>query len=97
VPSRQREYRVHLAGKAWRWVYKSLKRRRLAGLCNYTDRTVTICTSVRGVERLDTELHEALHALQSFASEEHTAEVATALAQILWQLGYRLTEENDAS
>jgi hypothetical protein len=52
---------------------------------------------VRGVERLDTELHEALHALQSFASEEHTAEVATALAQILWQLGYRLTEESDAS
>jgi len=32
---------------------------------------------------------EALHAIQGFASEEHTEEVATTLANILWSLGYR--------
>jgi hypothetical protein len=64
------------------------------GLCDYAERTVTIdaTRSTAGLVRLDAEIHEALHALQAFAAEEHTAETATTLAQILWEIGYRLTD-----
>ena len=81
-----------IAGRRWRWRY--VRMRTLFGLCNYTERTVTIdaTRSTAGLVRLDTEIHEALHALQAFATEEHTEETATTLARILWDLGYRLTD-----
>lgn len=67
--------------------------RNLWGKCDYWARAITIDPRHESaVSRLDTELHEALHALQAFATEEHTAEVATTLATILHGLGYRLTE-----
>lgn len=91
--SAKRSYRFKIAGQAWQWVYRSLRRRRLHGLCDYDTRTVSICTSVRDLEHLDVCIHEALHASQPFASEEHVAETAATLAGILWQLGYRLMEE----
>lgn len=89
-----KKIKVIIEGSQWRWVYRSLRRTRpvTLGLCDWEKKTVTICTSCEGLERLDTELHEALHATQFFASEEHTEEVATTLAQILWKLGYRISE-----
>ena len=91
----RRKYEFKIDGKSWRGVYRSLKRRALHGLCNYDQKTVTICSSVKDVDRLDTEIHEALHALQGYASEEHVAEVATTLAGILWEIGYRLPGEQN--
>lgn len=93
--SQQHEQSFTIAGKPWRWVYRSLRRRRLCGLCDYDSQTVSICKTLTGIDRLDTELHEALHACQHFASEDHVAEVATTLASILWKLGYRLDGERD--
>jgi hypothetical protein len=87
--------RFTIGGRSWKWVYRRM--RRLYGLCDYGSRTVTIdaTPSTAGLVRLDTEIHEALHALQAFATEEHTAETASTLAAILWSLGYRLTEPHD--
>lgn len=84
-------FRFTIDGKPWKWVYRSLRRIKptTLGLCDWDATTVTICSSCEGLERLDTELHEALHAMQGFASEEHTEQVATTLAEILWKLGYR--------
>lgn len=84
-------FRFIVNGSQWRWVYRSLRRIKptTLGLCDWDAKTVTVCTSCEGIDRLDTELHEALHAMQGFASEEHTEQVATTLAQILWKLGYR--------
>ena len=84
-----RNLRANIAGHSWSLVFRSLKRRKLYGLCDYEKKTITICTSVQGVDELDTLCHEVLHACQGFAAEEHVAEVATTLATILWQLGYR--------
>lgn len=80
-----------IAGRRWRWKYRPMRSN--YGLCDYTNRTITIdsSSSHSGRAMLDTEIHEALHALQCFASEEHTAEVAEALAGILHELGYRKT------
>lgn len=84
-------FRFLINEKPWRWVYRSLRRTKptTLGLCDWDAKTVTICSSCEGLERLDTELHEALHAMQGFASEDHTEQVATTLANILWKLGYR--------
>jgi hypothetical protein len=79
-----------IAGSQWQWVYRNLRRRKLCG-------KVSICKTLNGFDRLDTELHEALHACQGFASEDHVAETATTLATILWRLGYRLPGEHDGS
>lgn len=88
-----------IEGAQWKWVYRSLKRTkpRTLGVCDFETKTITICSSCEGLERLDTELHEALHATQGFASEEHTEEVATTLAQILWRLGYRVQSQKPES
>lgn len=86
--------KILIAGEEWRLVFKSLRRRKLCGLCDYDTRTITVCTSVKGIDELDTLIHECLHACQGFASEEHVAEVATTVAEILWNLGYR-KEMND--
>lgn len=85
----QRSQRVMIGGQLWTLVYKSLKRRNLCGLCDYESKTISICTSMENLDELDTLCHELLHACQGFASEDHVAEVATTLATILWQLGYR--------
>lgn len=85
---------VRIAGQQWRLVRRSLKARRLCGLCDYEKRTISVCTSMAGVDELDTLCHELLHACQGFASEDHVAEVATTLATILWQLGYRKEDEH---
>lgn len=86
---------VKIGGRSWRWRYKPM--RAYFGLCDYTARMITIDASRShvGQARLDTEIHEALHALQAFATEDHTAEVASTLADILWRLGYRLTDPVD--
>lgn len=83
--------RFRIGGRIWRWLYKPM--RSYWGLCDYGSRTITIDASPRHAGRtlLDSEIHEALHALQVFATEEHTATVASTLADILWGLGYRRT------
>ena len=85
---------IKIAGQPWQLVYRPLKRQHLCGLCDYNTRTITICTSLADVDELDTLCHELLHACQGFASEDHVAEVATTLATVLWQLGYRKEASN---
>ena len=90
----QRSKRVMIGGHLWSLVFRSLKRRSLCGLCDYETKTISICTSMQGIDELDTLCHELLHACQGFASEDHVAEVATTLATVLWQLGYRKEASN---
>jgi hypothetical protein len=90
---RQNPQAFTIAGKRWQWRYRPM--RSYHGLCDYTARTITIDTDQAGKTRLDSELHEALHAIQAFATEEHAAEAAATLTEIIWRLGYRLTEAAD--
>lgn len=87
----KRTFKFEIDGKPWKWVYKSLKKRKAFGICDWQNKTVAICTSCDGLERLDTECHEALHATQGFASEDHVTQVANTLSKILWELGYRIS------
>ena len=93
MPKTPAKNTVAIDGQRWQLVFRSLRRRNLCGLCEYDKRRVSICTSLDGMERLDTICHELLHACQGFASEEHVAQTATVLATVLWQLGYRMEDE----
>lgn len=94
MPRKSVAKRFLIDGKQWRWVYKRIPQDKdgatIYGKCDWEKRTVSISKNLDGVDRLDTEIHEALHAMQGFASEEHVTEVATTLATLLWTLGYRI-------
>lgn len=94
MPKTPPSHTLTIDGQRWELVFRSLRRRDLCGLCEYDRHRVSVCTSLRGIDRLDTICHELLHACQGFASEEHVAETATVLATALWRLGYRMEAED---
>lgn len=85
-----------ILGKRWR-----VKFRRLpddtCGLCDHPrspDKTISIDVRLRGVDRLDTILHESLHAALWPIDEEHITAAATDIAGLLWRLGYRRADDH---
>ena len=89
-------------GIIWPWKYVRL-RGNAAGWTFMPDpknqtvrKKVLIDERLAGRTRLDTEIHEFLHAANGVAaSEEHVSQQATDLARILWALGYRLQPQED--
>jgi hypothetical protein len=62
------------------------------------NKIMAIRRSLKGELKLDTLIHEQLHAADWYRDEEWTGQVATDIARNLWKLGYRNIEEiNDAS
>ena len=56
-------------------------------------RIIRVATWQGEQDRMDTTIHEALHALLPFADEECVTKTATDLARLLWRLGYRRTDQ----
>lgn len=56
------------------------------------ERKILIDEKLTGRPRLETIIHECLHALYPTVSEEHVTESARDLARVLWSLGYRETK-----
>lgn len=98
------DHHFSINGCRWLWRYTRL-RGTAAGWTfmrdpkNQTIRErVLIDSKLKGRVRLETEIHEFLHAANPTQSEEHVTRQGADLARILWCLGYRLTEEGtDAS
>lgn len=90
-------HKFKINGAVWPWRYSRL-RGSAAGWTFMPDpknpnvrRKVIIDSRLSGRARLDTEIHEFLHAANGPAmSEEHVTQIASDLARILWALGYRL-------
>lgn len=78
---------TRLRGKAQGWTFmpdpKNLK----------VKRKILIDDRLAGRQRLNTEIHEYLHAANPTQSEEHVSQQGDDLTRILWTLGYRLKEE----
>lgn len=53
---------------------------------------VLIDERLTGRARMNTEIHEFLHAANPTQSEEHVTQQGDDLTRILWSLGYRLKE-----
>lgn len=82
--------KVRIKGKAWTLATAKLKG--CHGICDHPDtshRHIWISTTTRGLELLDTLLHEMTHAAFPDLSEDAVLEFATDAANVLWGLGYR--------
>jgi len=86
-------------GVRWLWRYTSLKGS-AQGWTFMPDpknpnvtKKVLIDERLRGRARLNTEIHEFLHAANPTQSEEHVTQQGNDLTRILWSLGYRLVED----
>lgn len=94
-----RDHHFLLNGKRWLWRFTRL-RGAAVGWTFMKDpknqqvrERVLIDERLRGRARLETIIHESLHALNPTHSEEHVTQQAADIARILWFLGYRPTEE----
>ena len=78
---------VYIGDKRW----KLTRDRRLRGRygdCDYAARTIRICSTLVGLDLLDTLIHEVIHARWPDLHEEAVEEVATTLAGILDAEGF---------
>lgn len=84
------DHHFQIDGSKWLWRYSPLKGH-ADGWTEWEKRKVLIDKRLKGRTRLETEIHEGLHA--SFGktiSEESVTQTAHDLAKILWALGYRI-------
>lgn len=92
------DHRFTIDGKKWLWRYSPLKGQAV-GWTEWDKRKVLIHSGLRRSRtRLETELHEGLHAcLGQAISEETITQTAHDLSKILWSLGYRLLPDEEKS
>ena len=72
----------------------------IVGECDYDAKIIKILEKLRGLERLDTLIHEMLHAVvpgnkELFLNNEELFinSVASDMAEVLWHYGYRNQDE----
>jgi hypothetical protein len=92
--ARRRSRTVYIGGERWK-VTRAARLRKNYGECHYTTKTIRICSSLRGLDLMDTLIHEVIHARWPDLSEEAVEEVATTLAGILDAEGFVHGEDID--
>ncbi len=63
------------------------------GECNHSQKTIRVLRSLRGRDRMDTLIHEMLHAVLPDEEELWVNSVASDMSQVLWEYGYRNVKE----
>ena len=88
------DHRFTINDEKWLWRYSPLKGS-ADGWTEFSKRKVLINSRLKSRTRLETECHEALHAIlgPNIVSEECVTKTAAELSRILWSLGYRLPPE----
>ena len=88
-----------IGGVRWLWRYTSLKGSAI-GWTFFPDpknlnvkKKILIDERLTRRARLNTEIHEFLHAANPTQSEEHVTQQGDDLTRILWAIGYRLKEQ----
>ncbi len=74
-------------------VHRKLGRHKAWGRAIFDKRTIEIDERIKGIDHLDTVIHEILHLQNDYIVEDKILQNATELATILWNLGYRRTLE----
>lgn len=91
------DFKIRLGGKVWRVRFvlsKEIPADRWAD-CSHPDeqdRGIRIRNSIKGKDRLETILHEALHGIYPDEDEKTISRSGRELAQLLWRCGYRRIE-----
>jgi len=84
------EFRGRKFSITYRDLGKTVNEYNINGECYDTDESIDISKSLKGKLRLDTEIHEALHACFPMIDERIVNTSATDITRFLWKLGYRL-------
>lgn len=100
--------RIKILGRYWNIFFKPLGRHKQSGdtvdgLCDplsAKNRAIWIDSRLTGRSRLETLIHEFIHASDSNGggfvhSEDYVTRVAYDLSRLLWKLGYRLEEDDE--
>lgn len=66
-----------------------LGRSKAMGMAWPDDRTIAIDSKLKGLDKLDTTIHEIMHIQNPKWPEIMVAGKATEMATILWEMGYR--------
>ena len=83
--------RVRIRGK--RWVIRDDTRIKYAGWCHYDKHLIRVRKNQEVRERLDTLIHELLHARQPGWGERDVWSMAKVVSKVLWQDGWRRIEK----
>lgn len=84
-----KDFKVRLSTGWWKVVVEPI-----LGWCNYKElNTIIVRPSTENMDRLDTIIHEALHASKKGMSEAEVARVATDIARVVWRAGYRKVDK----
>jgi hypothetical protein len=91
------DFRTKINGRTWRVQF--VEARAMGkdwGRCPHPPGrhpTLEIRRSLKGINMLDTLVHEVLHAQRVELDEQAVEETGSAIAKALWRAGYRLQEE----
>jgi hypothetical protein len=93
------DHHFSINGVKWLWRYTVLRGAAIGWTYMpdpknlHVKKKVLIDGRLKGRARLNTEIHEFLHAANPTHSEDHVTQQADDLTRILWVLGYRLRED----
>jgi hypothetical protein len=85
---------VWIAGQKWKIRHCKVPPN-IHGDCNYQRRTIRISDKLAGEDRLNTLIHEVVHARFPDLAEDPVSEFADTLAAIVHHAGFRSEEEEE--
>jgi len=85
---RRRRRTVYIGEQRWKLTRSRRTMPAFYGECDYASRTITVCSTLHGIDLLDTLIHEVIHARWPDLSEEAVLEVATLLAHVIDAEGF---------
>ncbi len=88
--------RVKILGKKWNLKFVPKLPTGILGECDpphLKNKQIRILASTENLTRLDTLIHECLHAVDFEIKERTIAHAASDIARVLWTCGYRLPAE----
>jgi hypothetical protein len=83
---------VKIAGKIW-----TVREIDLCGLCEHDSQMITLQYGQKGKKRMDTLIHEFLHAARPDVLEADVAEIANIITDALWRDGWRREKYGSSS
>ena len=83
-----KEIKVKIKGQTWRVVQRKLGREYADGMC-WSDGIIEIDPRLKGRRKLDTLIHEFLHAINPDWTENRVKTMAAEIATALHKMGWR--------
>lgn len=84
--------RVRLAGKTWT-IRTSTRIKKNFGWCDDVIRLITLRADQTPHQRMDTLVHEVIHAVQPKMRHPEVYKLAASVARVLWKDGWRRTQK----